>query len=200
MVSPPWTVTIRGPDIYIFARGLGHTVKASIHSQTGQCHIKYDKAFAERNAAVLPDWTVDKWIYEKTGPWVEPFRIAVPVNTIDISRNSLPTNKQFELIPVSEDGKATVFRFAIVAPTTEIVRDPILRHPLPDGSIFCLDSSYTDLPKIHFPTKTPARYFSGKAPSSIGPGDKLRGILLGNYGQTRCLFDVAINYTPDSSL
>jgi hypothetical protein len=198
MVSPPWTVTIRGGDIYIFSRGLGHIVKGTIHSQTGQCHIKYDKVFAERNQQVLPRWIVDKWTYEKVGPWVEPFRIAVPVNTIDTLLSSLPANKKFQLIPVANDGRATIFRFAIVAPTTEIVRDPILMHTLPDGSIFCLDASYADLPNIQFPKQTPVRYFSGKSPDSIAPNDKLRGIVLGDYGGTRCLFDVAIQYTPKS--
>ena len=114
MVSPTWTITLNGADIFIFCRALGHRIKGTIHSTTGQCHIKYDKSFAERNASVLPKWVVDRWFYEKIGAWVEPFRIVFPYDTLDAPRASLPKEKEIDLFPIDNDSDAAFVRFVIV--------------------------------------------------------------------------------------
>lgn len=195
-VSPLWTITLSGADVYIFCRALGHRVKGTIHSDTGQCHIKFDKEFAERNASVLSEWLIDQWFYDKVGSWIEPFRIVFPYSTIDIPRTVIPTRKNVNLFPIEEDCDAAFARFVVVAPTTEIVNEPQLLHLLPDGSRFCLSITHRKMPIVRVPNPAPVRFFSGVSPDDIDEGSKLRGVLLGNDGETRCLFNIPINLGP----
>ena len=199
LVSTVWSVTVQGEDVFIFCRALGHRVKGTIHSETGQCHLKYDKHFAEANKDVLPKWLVDKWFYEKIGPWVEPFRIVFPREVVDSPASKLPKGKKIELLPVEQDSDATFIRFVIVAPDTEIVREPELIHNFADGSRFCLAVTHGTMPNLHLPETTPVRLFSGVTPADIDESEKLRGIVLADDGDTKCLFNVQVrkNFPSD---
>lgn len=187
-VAATWTCRIQKSDIYLFSRSIGYALKFSLHTQTGQCHLKYSPTFLKKNKNLLQDEYVDKWTYKKVGAYVNPLTIVTP--DVAVNRPFKPiASKKIELIPIAEDGKATFIGLFITAPTTEIINEPPVVHKMPGGEHFVLATKHSDMPTIEGPDKWPVNFYEGHASDSLEQMERLRMMVLAGEGESRQILD-----------
>ena len=192
-----WNCGIRGSDVYLFSRAIGYALKFSFHTRTGQCHVKYDPKFLEKNENILRDRYVDKWTFRKVGSSVNPLTIVTPAKAVN-KPLELTGSKKINLIPAAMDGKAVFIGLFILAPETKIIGEPLISHKLPDGDKFVLASAPAEMPAIRAPKKWPVNFFEGQSSDSLEDTEHLRMMLLAGDGASRTVFDFVGGSSKDS--
>ena len=119
-LSATWKCHIRRADVYIFCRSIAYAMKVSLHTATGQRHLKYSPSFAEINAEVLTGPYIDKWTYIMNGGWVSPLRIITPPDAVNMTHDISSFSNRIFLIPKCTDNYASFVRLVITAPETRI--------------------------------------------------------------------------------
>lgn len=196
-IAATWNCGVRGSDIYLFSRAIGYALKFSLHTLTGQCHVKYSPIFYEKNKNVLDDNYVDKWTYKRTIPYVNPLTIVTPPAAVNNPRDSAATRK-INLIPAATDGKAIFVGLFIVAPETQTKGESLFSHTLPDGDEFVLAAVPNYMPKIRAPEKWPVNFYEGHDKDDIKDIEHLRMMLLAGDGEYRQVFDFVGGPTKQS--
>lgn len=187
-IAATWNCRAQGCDIYLFSRSIGYALKFSLHTETGQCHLKYTPTFMDKNQNVLRDEYVDTWTYRNEGPYVNPLTVVTPPAAVNSPFVPLES-KTIELIPSAVDGNATFVGLFVLAPQTEIKGDPLVIHKLPSGEHFVLATKQMEMPTIKAPDKWPVNFFEGHSSDSLEQSDRLRMMVLAGEGEARTIFD-----------
>lgn len=183
-----WNCHVRGSDVYLFARSIGYAFKVSLHTQTGECHLKYTPTFMDKNVGVLSEEYIDKWTFEREGGWVTPLTVITPPAAVNRPYQPIE-RKPFQFIPASPDEKATFVGLTITALGTEIKGDPPVIHALPGGEKLVIASGYGEMPEINAPEKIPMKFYKGISPESVTTTEGLRMLLLTGDGKSRNIFE-----------
>jgi len=187
-IAATWTCRIQKSDIYLFSRSIGYALKFSLHTQTGQCHLKYSPAFHKKNENILRDAYVDKWKYKTEGAYENPLVIITPKAAVNRPYEPI-SSKKINLVPSALDEKATFVGLFITAPPTEIAGEPLVVHKLPSGEHFVLATKHLEMPKIRAPDKWPMNFFEGQSREALENIESLRMMVLAGEGESRQILD-----------
>lgn len=192
-ISSTWNIHIRGSDVYIFARSLAYALKTSLHTATGQCHLKYTPDFAESNEGVVPDPYIDKWTYDKSQHKAFPFRIIIPYESVNRPYEPFPAKKQMDLIAAPSSGHSVFVCMAILGPNVEVKGEGRLLHILPNGGKLVVKELYDKTQDINLPKSMQVNLYKGQTPEDLENMQQMRMLLLAGEGGERAVHDLVFN-------